>query len=298
MQNPAKAPQWFVDAYRAQRYASRQGVPGMIFDRFARRASWRLLLRGKKLGLRWLLHPIDVLRYFEFQFAWDHLEPGCRQCLDISSPALFSCFYAQARPATHLILANPDIRDAGSSQETARHLGLGNIESVVARAADFAREQNRFDAIWSLSVFEHIAEEGDIVAVHELFRALRPGGKMVLTVMADRVFHAEYCDEDVYQIGVPREAAGYFFQRYYDKPAIFKRLLSHGLADHCLGIAWYGEKEKGRYHWYIKRARQRYDPSWGVNDPREAADHYRSYTAWEDMPGVGVAALVLQKPAG
>jgi SAM-dependent methyltransferase len=296
MRNPAKIFRWFIQARRAADYARQLGLPGMQIDRFGRQAGWRLLMRMKRPGLRWLLQPIDFLRYFEFQFAWDHLGENCTQCLDVSSPALFSFFYAHARPAARIILTNPDMRDTELSRKTARCLGIENIESVVVQAADFAREQNRFDAIWSLSVFEHIAGDGDTAAVHKLFRALKPGGKMVLTVMVDRHFHDEYCDEDVYQLGAAKGVSGYFFQRYYDKEAIYARLLSGGLAGYCRELGWYGEKQAGRYHWYVKRAREGYDYSWGVNEPCEAVNQYCSYATWEEMPGVGVAALVLQKP--
>jgi len=60
-------------------------------------------------------------------------------------------------------------------------------------------------------------------------------------------------------------------------------------------VPWFGEREDGSFHDYIQRwLKDGLDCT--VEDPREIVDHYRLFDDWENMPGVGVSGLVIDKP--
>jgi SAM-dependent methyltransferase len=67
---------------------------------------------------------------------------------------------------------------AGIARAAAAHLGLRN---VVFRIADLEllSADGKFDLIVSADVLEHI--ENDVLVLRNLFRALRPGGRLIIT---------------------------------------------------------------------------------------------------------------------
>ena len=56
-----------------------------------------------------------------------------------------------------------------------------------------------------------------------------------------------------------------------------------------------GDLCPGRFHAYVERW-MREGVRATVQDAREAALHYTSYENWESMPGVGVVAMLFDKP--
>ncbi len=64
---------------------------------------------------------------------------------------------------------------------------------------------------------EHIPGAGDTEAVAAMFKALEPGGRLIITVPVDRVARDEFREHDAYSLGTDIGPDGkYFFQRYYD----------------------------------------------------------------------------------
>ncbi|HVS52980.1 MAG TPA: class I SAM-dependent methyltransferase [Opitutaceae bacterium] len=291
-------PWHFVRALRARRAALRLGLPGAEFDAFGRRLGARLALRGGRDGWRLLLQPVDFLRYYEFAFVAEALRGGSGDALDVSSPSLFSLWLAATRPEWRVRISNPDARDSAATAATIRRLGLRGVEVVRRDAQAVAAEGARYDAIWSISVFEHIAgDEADGRALQALARCLRPGGRLCLTVMTAPSYTDEFVDEDTYRLGLARTEKGYFFQRYYDEAALRSRLLAFVPELAVARLAWFGEIAAGGYAAFVERARRGYNYAWAVEEPWIAAKHYRWFECFSDMPGVGVACVELRRPA-
>jgi hypothetical protein len=91
------------------------------------------------------------------------------------------------------------------------------------------------------------------------------------------------------------EPRGRFFQRWYDESAIASRLLDP-LGPVDVHLEWFGERVPGRFAEYTKDWLRRGSER-RVDDPREIADWYAPYRAWDKMPGHGVCAIGLRKPA-
>jgi ubiquinone/menaquinone biosynthesis C-methylase UbiE len=170
----------------------------------------------------WTLRPMDFLRYREFDFALRALSrlPAPRRVLDLSSPKLLPLTIAANRPDAQCVATDILPREVEWVQRKAGELGLTNLRCEVqdARRLDFP--SNSFDLVTSISVFEHIAPEdgGDVPAISEMARVLRPGGTAIITVPFSWEYFADYQVGDVYERrgdGTPM-----FFQRFYDEPLL------------------------------------------------------------------------------
>jgi SAM-dependent methyltransferase len=291
----AATPGLIARSFSATRYASRAGAPGLRFAMFGRSLGLRALLLGQRSGLELLVTPVSIVRYWEFPFVLKHLPQPPGRCLDISSPRLFSFYVASRRRPTTLRMLNPDRRDADVTRRLVNRFGFRSVVVEALPVSAIEDSDQRYDSIWSISVIEHIPEDGDTRAMQLMYRALAPGGTLIVTVPVDRKTWDVYRPDDVYALGTAPSQGGTFFQRWYDEETIASRLLDP-LGGIDVDVEWFGERVAGRFAAYekdwLRRGRER-----TVDDPREIADWYESYRAWSDMPGQGVCGIVLRKPA-
>ncbi len=287
-------------AHRAFARARRLDLPGRDFYRLGRRLGWRLLRRDPAAAQALLACPVSSTRYFEFDFArralaQDGFAP--RRCLDVSSPFLFSFDVARRVPGVRIRMLNPDRRDGAQTRRMATRLAWPGIEVEEAGVESLDAAAGDYDAVWSLSVIEHIAGAGgdDRDAVRRMWQAVRPGGRLILTVPTDRQAWDEYRDRDAYGTQ-PRDAATarYFFQRFYDEAAIRARLVGT-IGQEPARVEWFGEKTPGHFHAYIARWR-REGAAATRDDPWDVAANYRTYPSFGAMPGAGVCGLLFIKP--
>ena len=289
------APGLLVRSWSARRKGRKSGIPGLEFDAFGRRLGLRLMRAGELgLGASWLLNPVSIVRYFEFPFTARSIPAGSGKCADVSSPRLFALYWSAAHPGTSIEMLNPDAPDLDETRRIARAAGISLMYSASDVRA-LAGRPSAYDALWSISVLEHIhGDYDDRDAIAWMYSALRPGGVMAVTVTIDRRFWDEYRDADPY--GLDRQASGpVFFQRWYDLAAIRERLLSR-LSGATTSLAFFGETKPGAF--------KAYEAEWmrlglrrSVEDPREIADNFREFPSWEAMPGAGVCGIRIVKPA-
>lgn len=287
-------------AHRAFARARQLDLPGRDFYRLGRRMGWRLRRRDPAAAQALLACPVSSTRYFEFDFArralaQDGFAP--RRCLDVSSPFLFSFDVARRLPEVQVRMLNPDARDLRRTWRLRDLLRWPGIELEEAGVESLDAAAGGYDAVWSLSVIEHIAGAGgdDRDAVRRLWKAVRPGGRLILTVPTDRQAWDEYRDRDAYGTQ-PQDAATarYFFQRFYDEAAIRARLVET-IGREPARMEWFGEKTPGHFHAYIARWRREGAVA-TRDDPWDIAAHYRTYPSFGAMPGAGVCGLLFIKP--
>jgi SAM-dependent methyltransferase len=269
--------------------------PGRDFASFGRRAGLRAVMAGQRHGRELFLTPVSITRYWEFPFTWRHLPASLGSCLDVGSPRLFALRVALERRPARVLVLNPDERDASVTRQLARLLGADCIEVEARVVASVAADRARYDAIWSISVLEHIPADGDIGAIRILYAALAPGGRLLVTVPVDQRRWDEHRPVDTYGLGIEPGPEGYFFQRWYDLEAIMARLVQPASAD-SVTLEWFGEREVGRFAGYIRRWLE-HGRSVTLTDAVEIARHYRAFARWDDMPGQGVCGIVLAKAA-
>lgn len=288
----------FYRASRALGYAERRDAPGTTFARFGRHLGMRLLRKGTTTSVPQLLAtPVSITRYFEFEFVLAQIPSGSPDCLDVSSPRLLSLFIASTRPSVSIHMINPDVSDADITRGITRKLGYSNVVVTTEAVSALAGQESRYDCIWSISVVEHIAgDTGDTEAMRVMYAALRPGGRLIVTVPVDRRFWHEYRDHDYYGVHeVPSASGKYFFQRLYDEAHLRARLVEP-LGQKPTTISWFGERIAGTFYAYERRWME-VGADETVDDPRRIADDYVEYGEWAEMPGFGVCAMVFDKPS-
>lgn len=270
---------------------------GAQFDRYGRLLSFRFLLeRDYSRFLHLLCNPVSLVRYFEFDFVLAAADwRRARSWLDVSSPRMILLYILRNYPEVYATVINPDTRDL---EETAAFLKVAslldrsNLAPEDATALPYADDS--FDVITSISVIEHIPADGDTLAVREMWRVLKPGGRMVITLPCRKQFLDDWRGNDMYSLGVPEDGGLFFFQRWYDSKALQERIVQPvGVAP--LAIRVYGEKEPQTF--------ARYEQRWienglqeTLNDPLHAVRDYRTYERIEDLPGMGICGLIFEKP--
>ena len=192
--------------------------------------------RYRREALARLINPLSYPRWMEYDLTINALGPidGCR-VLDVGSPKLPILVLARRSQCE---LYSTDIRDY-FIEPTANFLtgmGLGHrigrdIHLQVADARDLPYPDAFFDHVFSISVLEHIPDDGDSHAMRELSRVVRPGGSLTLTVPYTSDGYAEeWVRGDVYE-RAGDESAKTFYQRHYDAAQLNTRLIEpSGLA--------------------------------------------------------------------
>ncbi|MBE0677027.1 MAG: hypothetical protein IH591_20405, partial [Bacteroidales bacterium] len=155
-----------------------------------------------------------------------------------------------------------------------------------------------FNTIWSISVIEHINTNGltDSDAARIMFNALKPGGRLIITVPVDKPGWIEYRNRPEYRGKARTDDEGdgkYFFQRFYDYELVQQRIIG-AIGKKPSIQTWYGEKERGRFHKYIQHWMEKGEVA-TINDPTEMAKNYQLYDNYDLMPGAGVCGLVFDK---
>jgi SAM-dependent methyltransferase len=219
---------------------------------------------------------------------------GFRRCLDVSSPFLFSLLLRSKGIVDHVYMINPDPHDIAFTTEILSRLQVKGL-TIKRASIEELGESDSYDAIWSLSVVEHIAGAmGDSQAIAKMFSLLSPGGRLILTLPVGREYLIQKRPEDIYNTGNPFSEDGLrFFQRVYDARSIRDRLVN-AVGKPPTSCRWFGEKLPGTYAAYEKRW-IRDSLAVTATDSWRIARDYQEYGSWEDMPGIGVCGLVFDK---
>jgi len=204
----------------------------------------RTLRKEPVLGLKRLALPVSYWRRAEFGYACRQLGlPAGARILDLGSPKDLAAVLARRRGfevvATDIL---PDAIELSRRYASAQGLdgrGPGRVHSEIQDGRKLGYGDGTFDAAYSVSVLEHIPDEGDAEAIRELIRVVRPGGVIVVTVPYDRRYRETFVDGPVYE-RAPVDAERVFFERHYDSAALTRRLLSSQQAE-VIDLRFWGE---------------------------------------------------------
>jgi SAM-dependent methyltransferase len=269
------------------------GTPGMRFHLEALSTAIRLVARGGS-GLvaqagRLALYPMDSTRYFEFDWVWSRLQRHgrVRRYLDISSPRFLPLSYVRRAQVDRAWFLNPDPADLATTARWAQALSLsGRCRFDAAPVEAFDAQGERFDAITSISVFEHIVDEGP--ALQRIRRLLAPGGTLLMTLPCTAVGYDQFRDYDEYNLSTPDSRGRYFFQRFYDASSLRQRVFS--VLGEPRQMTVYGEREPG---YFGRNAQQKMRglpyPFW--REGFMMGRHFQIYPSIDALPGEGVVAL-------
>lgn len=287
---------------RARWKGQHNGLPGIEYDTFGRTLALREIVRGRTLNpsiIFRLANPVSCVRYFEYAYAGSVVKAQLQRenrigsVLDISSPRLFPLWMVEkAGLSVHMV--NPDRSDLEGSRHMARFIknneNLKFSDNVNATCLPFG--ENSFDLATSISVIEHVPDDGDSMMISELKRVVRPDGRIILSFPVKPEFTNEYREINHYNRNQHSEKNGrFFFQRFYDSDSISKRILSHS-----------GIVEEGRQYWSETPAGwfEDYERKWmgeglkqTVHDPELMSKHFIATGSNHPMDRMGICCITL-----
>ena len=274
--------------------ADKSKLPGVHFAEFGFNLGKKLLYKFK-LSPRLLLNPVSIVRYFEFDFVNSSLDfQNENKILDIASPYLFG-FYASSKYQLEYYYINPDERDlANVNSLSAKMIFKGKYIPKPMDALNLSFPDNYFDKIISISVIEHIKDDGDSSAVKEIWRTLKPGGLFSFTVPVKKIFEVEYRNRDEYNLDKNDKANKYFFQRIYDKRKIEERLLSSISNYEIIQQKVFGVNKKEFYSEYKERW-IKFNYWETVKDPYYVATNFFYFKDIDDLEDIGVIGITIRK---
>lgn len=210
--------------------------PGEIMrgiEWYGRAVGARASLRGRmsKQAAKLLLKPVAYWRAVEYAMALRQLQPCAgERILDVSSPKLLALYLAN-RIGCSVVATDLDGSFIPEWAPFQQLLGIpeDRLEMRVEDARSLSFEAASFDAVYSISVLEHIPDGGDSEAVAELARVLRPGGRLFLTVPFAPAARDIYVDPSNFywsHLTVKNEDGLAFFQRRYDEQSLHNRLVA------------------------------------------------------------------------
>lgn len=179
-------------------------------------------------GIKRIILPVSYWRTAEFSYVWRRLPPeldSSSRILDLGSPKQLAFIVADARGA-HVMATDilPEPIAVVKRIAASRWKRQGSVEAKVCDGRSLDFEDETFDAVFSVSVLEHIPDSGDTEAMLELIRVTKPGGSIIVTVPFDRAYRETFVEGDVYE-RKRTDAERVFFERHYDEDALGRRLI-------------------------------------------------------------------------
>lgn len=278
--------------------ASLRGVPGLEFHlrcmiMGARLALTRRSRRSLRRSYDLMFRPMDSTRYFEFEVLWRWVHPTrqAQSLLDVSSPRLFPIMLLHNNLSLRASLANPHKQDLDVTREMVSLLGLGErCDLLPLPVSKLAYEPSTFDLVTCISVLEHIVDDGD--AILRIWRLLKPGGRLLVTVPVANQASVQWINENEYGLLQPDERGFVFWERIYDQELLQQRLLR--IAGTPNRKAIYGERRPGAF--FDNAMRKRSDPWYPFwLEPVWMAKEFAPFPSIESLPGEGVIALEFVK---
>jgi SAM-dependent methyltransferase len=205
----------------------------------------RSVAREPILGLKRIGLPVSYWRSREFAYVWRQLSapPGAR-VLDVGSPKDLACMLARHRGyevvSTDILPAEVELSRRSATAQGLAGKGPGKVRSELQDARSLSYPDSSFDAAYTVSVLEHIPDRGDSLALRELVRVVKPGGRVVVTTPYDRRYRETFVNGPVYE----RQQVGsepVFFERHYDDGALSERLLTATSA-RVADVQYWGER--------------------------------------------------------
>jgi ubiquinone/menaquinone biosynthesis C-methylase UbiE len=270
-------------------------LPGKDFYHFGKSTARKLLSRGI-VSPKLFLNPVSIVRYFEYDFAVKNLSliEKVKNVLDISSPYLFG-FYCCNKLNLNYTYLNPDLNDLTLVKKySSKVIPHRNYKAETGDATKLDFPNNYFDSVISISVIEHINNDGDAAAIKEMWRVLKPSGVLILTFPVSKFFNIEYSESDTYGLNVDQIDEKYFFQRVYDEKSIKERLLNNIQDFTILEQQIFGETEQGFYNKYSERWKKKRLLE-TVKDPYYISKFFKYLNTFDEIKESAVIGLTLRK---
>jgi SAM-dependent methyltransferase len=263
-------------------------LPGLQFQRFRVLLGMSSVLRRKHIAqstlARILDEPPQAVSYLGFDFAWKALSARTTlgRYLDVSSPWLF--------PVALLSRCNASSATLVSSEAEALRDLLGAAKATLRDpAGEQSADDESYDTVTSLSWLERVHD--DVKAVARLWRILRPGGTLLVSLSCARDAVEEWVDAPAVALG--SEDRRVLWRRLYDVRLLNGRIFEvTGLPKR---YAIYGERNSiSDNGCRAPKLTGGFQPGWRPS--MIIGRDWRSYSSVRELPGQGVIAMKFVKP--
>jgi ubiquinone/menaquinone biosynthesis C-methylase UbiE len=187
--------------------------------------SLKYLLKGNfYYFLKYLLNEINYWRHVEFEYVYNKIDSKKNKILDISSAKSFAFFLSENNEVESIDIWEKEINRCKKAKKILNDKKINtNLNLQVVDARKLPYPDNYFDYIYSISVIEHIEDKGDTIAIKEMERVLKKGGKCILTMPYNFLGYNVFRKKDVYKNKFSKNKI--FFERKYDLNTLRYRII-------------------------------------------------------------------------
>ena len=208
-----------------------QMISKLKFIIFGLKTGFLSFIRGNyKAGLKRMILPVNYWRVTIFKIVAERifrstLNRNVTKILDIGSPKLLSIFLATTIKGE---IYATDLQDKAIFAEWERHsrnLPLkSNLIFEFADAKKLSYPDRYFDVVYSLSVIHMITpvENGDILALREMQKKIKPGGLLIIEVPYRQQYAVLYLNRNNFEETYRGEPL--FNERHYDDTTLEDRI--------------------------------------------------------------------------
>ena len=248
-------------------------------------------------AIRYLVIPVNYWRTVEYELVIKAANFRREDTvLDIGSPKLLSLYLADVIGST---VYSTDIEDYFLREyqllRRVKNVPTNRLQLMVedGRSLNFANDT--FTKVYSVSVLEHIPDNGDTRCATEIGRVLAPGGIAAITVPFAPASRDEYKKPRFYWHRSSQEQGNgmVFYQRRYSEADLFKRLIEpSGLQ--LRDLKYVGERVS------VSSRRELCDflpkPTGPVQPLLSKLVHTKPTNSWRELKKPLCAVIVLEKP--
>jgi SAM-dependent methyltransferase len=214
---------------------ARPGVTGRLngprLQSYGRAVGMNLLrARRFRRGLRGMFQPVAYWRSIEYRLVWNAASfQRSDRILDVGSPKLLSLYLAERVGAE---VFSTDIEDYFVDEyrflRASRRISSERFHIEVQDGRRLGYPDNSFTKAYSISVIEHIPDNGDSDCIREIGRVLAPGGECFITVPFWRTSRQVYRKPDFYWAGASASSPDgrVFYERHYSEEDLYRRLIN------------------------------------------------------------------------
>lgn len=192
---------------------------------------------GNKKTIGKILQPVNhYSRFPEYDLFFHNLlnveslvDDVTPRILDIGSPKLFGLYLA-SKLSVELVMTDiskSNIDEYVLMWDAIREKAPGDASFELQDVRSLGYETDSFDAVYSMSVLEHVEGENiEAQALSEMVRVLKPGGILIFSVPIGMRFVEQLRPLQGYDHRGDAKIGTHFFQRIYSPEMIQKRLLA------------------------------------------------------------------------
>jgi hypothetical protein len=265
-------------------------LPGLDLQRYRLRLAFSLIRTPDAARRAFSTLPATLYLASDFALKSLRTQPRVGSYLDVSSPWLFPFYVLKAFKPDRALLLNA----SGTTRNLFKHLASATeanaTEVLTKELGHLSGLAESFDTITCLAGLSPEEKESELLG--QMWKALSPGGTLILSVVCSRAESQSHTDSDAH--GAVDHDSTRSAARSYDSDLLESRIL--GVLGEPRSYAIYGEEAAG----HINHSPAEFVPqviaSW--RESVTVGKYWRRYSSMSQVRGRGLVAMKFMKPTG